>query len=111
MRHHQLQHRLLHIGPVVFGIAVGDANGLLIALGYIVTTERKAGRVQMIEALLNAFLDTNGQSQFAQQQVTPIRMNLIERPAKFEAIEHRRLDPFAKQEIERFIGKKLGCQR
>jgi hypothetical protein len=71
----------------------------------------KAGRVRMMEALLNAFLDTNGNSQFAKQQVTPIRMDLLERPAQFEAIEHLSLDPFAKQESERSIGKKLGAQR
>ena len=38
-------------------------------------------------------------------------MDLIERPAKFEAIAHLRLDPVAQQQIERCIGKKLGCQR
>src|SRR6266699_3623362 len=38
---------------MVFGIAVGDANGVLVALGDIVTTEGKAGRVEMMEALLN----------------------------------------------------------
>ena len=67
LRHHQLQHRLFHIGPVVFGVAMRDANGLLVALGDRVATEGKAGRVQMMEALRNAFLDTNGRCQFAQQ--------------------------------------------
>ena len=60
LRHHQLQHCLLQIGPMVFGIAIGNGNGLLIALGDIVATEGKAGGVKMMKALRNAFLDTNG---------------------------------------------------
>src|SRR5437016_13121691 len=93
---------------MVFGIAVGDANGVLVALGDIVTTEGKAGRVEMMEALLNAFLGTDSQSQLAKQQITPIGMDLIERPAKLKAIEHLCSNPRTKQQIERFVGKKLG---
>ena len=90
---------------------MGDAHSLLVARGYRGATEGKAGRVQMMEALLAACLDTNDTSQFAQQPVTPIRMDLLERPTQFAAIEHLRLDPFAKQESERFIGKKRGLRR
>ena len=64
----------------------------------------------MMEALLNALLHTDSQRQFAEQQVAAIRMDLIERPAKFEAIEHLGADTFTKQEIERFVGKKLRRQ-
>jgi hypothetical protein len=38
-------------------------------------------------------------------------VNFIERPAKLKAIEHRRSDPGAKQQIERFVGKKLRGER
>jgi hypothetical protein len=69
VRHEQFQHRLLQVRPVVFGIAMGDVNRLLVTLGYVVTTEGKASRVEMMEALLNAFLDTDSQRQFAEQQV------------------------------------------
>jgi hypothetical protein len=62
----------------------------------------------MREALRNAFLDPNGSRQFAKQQVASIRMDRIERPAQFEAIEPLRLDPVAKQQVERCVGKKLG---
>ena len=89
---------------------MGDANSLLVALGDIVTTEGKAGRVEMMEALLNTLLRTDGQRQFAEQQVTAIRMDLIERPAKFKAIEHLGADPLTKEQIERFVGKKLRRQ-
>jgi hypothetical protein len=60
LRHHQLQHSLLQIRPMIFGIAMGNGNGLLIALGDIGATEGKAGGVKMMKALRNAFLDTNG---------------------------------------------------
>src|SRR5438093_2451080 len=96
---------------MVFGIAVGDANGVLVALGDIVTTEGKAGRVEMMEALLNAFLDTDSQRQLAKQQITPIGMDFIERPAQLKAIEPLRSHPGTKQQIERFVGKKLGRER
>src|SRR5215211_7471617 len=96
---------------MIFGIAVGDGNGLLVAFRDIVATEGKAGRVEMMEALLNAFLGTASQSQLAQQQITPIGMDFIERPAKLEAIEHLRSNPRTKQQIERFVGKKLGGER
>src|SRR4029450_12274768 len=43
--------------------------------------------------------------------ITPIGMDFIERPAKLEAIEHLRSDPRTKQQIERFVGKKLGSER
>src|SRR5919109_1938983 len=96
---------------MVFGIAVGDANGVLAALGGIVATEGKAGRVEMMEALRNVFLGTDSQSQLAKQQITPIGMDFIERPAKLKAIEHLRSNPGPKQQIERFVGKKLGRER
>ena len=89
---------------------MGDVNRRLVALGDIVTTEGKAGCVEMMEALLNALLHTDSQRQFAEQQVTAIRIHLIERPAKFEAIEHLGAHPLTKQEIERFVGKKLRGQ-
>src|SRR4030095_620883 len=96
---------------MVFGIAVGDSNGSLIARGDIVATEVKAGRVEMMEALLHAFLGTDSQSQLAKQQITPIGMDFIERPAQLKAIEHLRSDPGTKQQIKRFVGKKLGRER
>src|SRR5437660_10161307 len=96
---------------MVFGIAVGDANGVLVALGDIVTTEGKAGRVEMMEALLNAFLGTDSQSQLAQQQITPIGRDFIERPAKLKAIEQPCSNRRTKQQSERFAGKQLGRDR
>jgi hypothetical protein len=96
---------------MVFGIAVGDANGVLVALRDIVATEGKAGRVEMMEALFDAFLGTDSQSQLAKQQITPIGMDCIECPAKLKAIEHLRSDPGTQQQIEGFVGKKLGSER
>ncbi len=47
-----------------------DGDCLLVAFWYVVTAQGKARRVEMIEALSNAFLDTDGQGQFTQQQLT-----------------------------------------
>ena len=52
---------------MIFGIAMGDANGVLVTLRDIVATEGKAGGVEVMEALLNAFLGTARQSQLAKQ--------------------------------------------
>src|SRR5438105_1934498 len=96
---------------MIFGIAVRDMNGVLVVLRDIGATEGKARRVEVMEALLNAFLGTDSQSQLAKQQITPIGMDFIERPAKLKAIEHLRSDPRTKQQVERFVGKKLGRER
>src|SRR3954454_941312 len=95
---------------MVFGIAVGDANGLYVALGDVVAMEGKAGRVEMREAVLNAFLGTHCQRQLAQQQITPIGVDFIERPTELKTIEHLGLDPRTKEQIKMFVGKKLRRQ-
>ena len=46
---------------MVFGIAVGDVNGLRITLRHIVAIEGKTGGVEMMETLVNAFLGTDGE--------------------------------------------------
>jgi hypothetical protein len=43
---------------------VGNANGVLITRRDIVASERKAGRVEMIEAQVDAFVGTDRQRQF-----------------------------------------------
>jgi hypothetical protein len=94
-----------------FGLAVGEVKGALVALGDIVAPEGKAGRVKMREALLNAFLGPDRQSHLATQPITPLGRDCIERPAKLQAIAHRRSDPGTKPPVERFVGKKLGRER
>jgi hypothetical protein len=51
VRHHQFQNLLLQVRPVITGVAMGDGDGLLIALRDILAAQRKAGRVEMIEAV------------------------------------------------------------
>jgi hypothetical protein len=94
-----------------FGIAVGDAHGGLVALGDRVATEGKARGVERREAWLQAFLGTDSQSQLAKQQLTPIGLDCIERPAKLKAIEPLRSNPGTTQQSERFVSKKLGRER
>ena len=84
-----------------------DGNGVHIAIGRIVVGEGKPGGIEMVEARINAFLVTDGQGQFAKQLVTAISVRLIKRAAELKAVEHLRADALAKQQIERFVGKKL----
>lgn len=63
LRHQQCQHRLLQVRAVVFGVAVGDRNGVLIAVRDILASEREAGGVEMIEALVDPFLSTDRKRQ------------------------------------------------
>src|SRR5262245_23880860 len=107
LRHHEFQHRLLQVGTVILGVAVGDANGVLVALRDILAGERKTGRIKMIEAQINAFVSTDRQRQFLKQQVATIGRGVIQSAAKLETVEHRGLDAWAKQQIEGFMGKKL----
>src|SRR5437762_7838273 len=64
----------------------------------------------MVEALINTFLDTDGEGQFTQQQITAIGVHLLEGTATCKAVEHPRMDAVAKQQIEGFVGKKLWRQ-
>src|SRR4029453_14689353 len=96
---------------MVFGIAVGETNGVLVALGGIAATEGKAGRVEMMETWHNVFLGTESQTHPTKQRIAPIGLDFIERPAKLKAIEHLRSNPGTNQQIERFVGKKLGRER
>src|SRR6516164_6171972 len=89
---------------------MGDSNGLCIAFGHIGATEGKARRVEMVEALLNAFSCADCQGEFTEQKITAIRLDFIERTAKFKAVEHLGLDAIMKQQIEGFLGKKLRRQ-
>jgi hypothetical protein len=86
---------------------MGNANGVLVAVGDIVAREGKTGRVEMVEAQVDAFLGTDRKRQFLKQQGAAIGMGLIEGTAKFEAVEHLGSEAFTKQQIEGFVGKKL----
>ena len=92
---------------MVFRVAVGDGDGLLIAVRPVVATQGKAGRIEMLEAQLDAFLDTDGHGSFAAQQSTAIRVDLLQRTAELKAVKHLRPDTLTKQQVERCIGKKL----
>ena len=96
---------------MVFRIALGKAHGVRVALGDISTTEGKAGGVEMMEAWRKAFLVTDGSSQLTKQQITPLGLDFIECPTTRKAMEHLRSDPGTPQQIERFVGKKLGGKR
>ena len=74
---------------MVFGVAIGDRNGVLIALGDIRAAERKTRRVEMVQALINGFLVTHGKGELAKEQITAIGVDLIEGAAEFKAVEHR----------------------
>ena len=74
----ELSHGLLQVWPMIFGIAVGDAHGLLIALRHIVAVEGKTGGIKIVETLVKAFLGTDGQGQCAEEHITAIRMEVIE---------------------------------
>jgi len=66
LRDHQCQHGLFHVRPVVFRVAMGESNGVLVAVGHIVATAGQDGRVEMMEAEVDTFLRTDGHGQFAQ---------------------------------------------
>src|SRR6266487_1399138 len=65
--HHELQDGLFQVRAMVFGITMGDDDGVLIAIGSILTAERKACRVEMMKALINAFLDTHRKGQLTKE--------------------------------------------
>src|SRR6266542_6797886 len=87
-----------------------ERNSLLVALGHIRAGQSKARRVQVIEAQVNTFMGTDGQGNVTKQQITAIGVDLIERATELKAVEHLRPDALTKQQVERFLGKKLRGQ-
>ena len=85
--HHQFQHRLLQVWPVIFGIAVGDGNSLGVCLRHIGPCEGKTGGVQTGERLRNPFLLAYGQRNFAEQRVTTVGEGLVETPTELAAVD------------------------
>src|SRR4029434_12976 len=86
LRDHQFQDRLLQVWPVISGVAVGDGNGLLIAVVDVRSVERKDDGVEMIKAQINPCSGTHLQGQRMEQQVAAIGVGLIKRAAKLKAV-------------------------
>jgi hypothetical protein len=93
---------------MVLGVAMGNANGVLIAGGAIVAREGKTGWVEMVAAQIEAFLGTDCKRQFLTQQGAAIDIGLLEGTVQFEAVEPLSLEAFTQQPSEGFGGKKLG---
>ena len=85
-----------------------DGNSVLITIGHIVASQGKAGGVKMVEAFINVFLGTDGQGQFAKQQVTTIGVDLIERATELKAVAQLRTHALTQQAIAGVVDKKLG---
>jgi hypothetical protein len=64
----------------------------------------------MVKALINRFVLTHREGDFAQEQVAAIGGDLIEGAAQFEAIKHVGFDAGTKEQIEGFTRKKLWGQ-
>jgi len=79
-------------------------------LGHGVAAQGKTGRVQMIEASVHAFLAAHRQGKLTQQPITAIGGPLFARAPAFEPIAHLGLDALTKQQVQGFVGKKLGGQ-
>src|SRR5262245_65527011 len=92
---------------MVFGVAMGDRNGLLITLRAILAAERKTRRVEMVKALINGFLLTHGEGDLAKEQITARGVDLVEGAGEFEAIEHRGFHTGTKESIAGFCGNVL----
>jgi hypothetical protein len=86
---------------------MGTTKGVLITVRDVLARERKAGRVEMIETQINAFLGTDRKGQFFKQQVAAIGLGFIKRAATLETVEHFGIDAWAKPEIEGFVANKL----
>jgi hypothetical protein len=92
---------------VVFRVAVGKANGVLITRRASVAREREAGRVELMEAQVEACVGTDRQRQCLQEQVTAIRRGFIEGAAKLAAVAHLGIEACTQPQSEGLVGKKL----
>ena len=97
VRDHPCQHRLLQARPVVFGVALGDRHRVLIAVRAVRASERDAGGVEMLEALIDPFLSADRQRQLLKEHVTAIGLGFIERAAQRQAMEQLSLEALTPQ--------------
>jgi hypothetical protein len=111
LRHHQLHDSLLHIGAMVCAIPMGDEDRVRIALGRVLTAERKARRVEMMQALSKPCVGTHRQGKRTQEEITPRGEDLIAAAAACETVAHVSVDAWTKQHVEGFVHKKLWGQR
>src|SRR5207248_11251332 len=65
-------------------LPICDGNGVLITVGHIVPCQGKTGGVEMVEARIDAFLETDRQGQFTQQQVAAIAVGFVEGTTELE---------------------------
>jgi hypothetical protein len=89
---------------------MSDGNGLLVALGNVVTRKGKTRCVEMVKALINGFLLAHRQGDLAKEEITTIGIDLIEGAAEFEAIEHIGFNARTKEQIEGLTRKELRGQ-
>ena len=111
LRHDQFQYRLLHVWPVLSGVALGDGHGWLIACGNGRTAECNAGGVEMMAAQGDACVGPDLQRTLLKQEVAAIGVGLIERVAERQAVAHVGAHAGSPQPIEGFARKKLWGQR
>ena len=90
---------------------MGNAHGMLVAVGAIVAREGKAGRVALVQAQREAFLGPDRQRPCRQQQVAARGRGFIEGTAKLEAVAPLGIDACTQQQIEGVVGKTLRRER
>jgi hypothetical protein len=106
-RDHQCQDHLLQVRPVVLGGAVGDRHGVRIAVRDRRASEREAGGVEMMEALIDPFLSADRKCPLRPSHVTAIGLGFIERAAQLQALAQLRREALTPHQSERCVGKKL----
>jgi hypothetical protein len=111
LRPHQCHDRLLQVWTVLLGLAVGKAHGVLVAGRKVCARARQAGRVEMREAQLKAFLGTACTRQFLPHQGAALGSGLIEGAAQRAPVAQLGIAVCTKQAIEGWAGKKRRCER
>jgi hypothetical protein len=96
---------------VVFGVAVREHHGVLIAVRDLLARAREAGGIERLAALVDPCLRTDRQRQLLTPRVATIGIRVIKGAAQLQAIAGLGLEPFMKQASAGFVGKQLGGQR
>jgi hypothetical protein len=110
LRHQQLSDRWWHGRSVGFGVAVGTCDRLRLALREVLATQSTAGGVQRSAAQVNAFVGTDGYSQFLNEPVAAVGVGRIEPATPLDAVEQLGLDARPNPQLERASGQTLGGQ-
>ncbi len=106
----QGRYHLFQVGPVVAGIAIGDADDAWLFRPVVFPFHAEGGGVQVNKAVLNAVHAQGVRSHLGKHLGLPFLVQDVQRPAQAVIIEHLGCQPGPQQAVQGLVGEELRGQ-